>query len=77
VELTGGMRVELVKGLMAGWNLRGKFMMNGKSFKDLSPLNIAGYGKGDKNAAFDFNVYMSYAIRWKKKTPPKQSGIKQ
>lgn len=66
-ELTGGMRVELLHGLMAGWNLRGKFLMNGKSFKDLAPLNIAGYGRGDKNAAFDFNIYLSYAIRWRKK----------
>jgi len=75
-ELTGGMRVELVKGLMAGWNLRGKFMLNGRFFKDLAPLNIAGYGRGDKNTAFDFNVYVSYAIRWRKaQTPPaKKSG---
>ena len=67
-ELTGGMRVELVKGLMAGWNFRGKFLMNGKSFNELAPLYIAGYGKGDKNVAFDFNVYVSYGIRWKRKS---------
>jgi hypothetical protein len=68
VELTLGMRVELLKGLMAGWNIRGKFMLNGRTFKDLAPLNIAGYGKGDKNSSFDFDVYISYAIRWQKKT---------
>jgi hypothetical protein len=67
LELVGGMRVELVKGLFAGWTLRGKFIMNGKSFSDLSPLYIAGYGRGDKNADFDFNVFISYAIRWKRK----------
>lgn len=67
-EVTGGMRVELFTGLMAGWNVRGKFMLNGRSFKDLSPLYIAGYGKGDKNAVFDFNLYLSYAIRWKRAT---------
>ena len=39
-------------------NLVGKFVMNGKSFRDLSPLFIAGYGKGDKNANFDFNLYI-------------------
>ena len=66
-ELTGGMRVELVRGLFAGWNFRGRFILNGKSFNDLAPLYIAGYGKGDKNVAFDFNVYISYAIRWKRK----------
>ncbi len=66
-ELNLGMRVELVPHLMAGWNIRGKFMMNGKSFRDLQPLNIAGFGRGDKNAAFDFNVYLEYAIRWNRK----------
>ncbi len=66
-ELTGGMRVEIARGLIAGWNLRGKFIMNGKSFRDLAPLYIAGYGKGDKTANFDFNLYISYGIRWERK----------
>lgn len=67
-EITGGVRVELIKGLLAGWNIRGKFMLNGKQFNDLSPLFIAGYGRGDKNAVFDFSFYLSYAIRWKRNT---------
>lgn len=67
-ELAGGVRVELIKGLSAGWTIRGKFMLNGKSFKDLSPLYIAGYGRGDKNTAFDFNAYISYGIKWKRKS---------
>lgn len=70
VELTLGMRVAIISNFFAGWNIRGKFMMNGKSFSDLAPLYIAGYGRGDKNSAFDFNVYISYAIRWKRKFPP-------
>lgn len=74
-ELTGGMRVELVHGLFAGWTMRGKFIMNGKSFKDLSPLYIAGYGKGDKNANFDLNVYISYGIRWERKSLHKSKGV--
>jgi hypothetical protein len=64
VEITAGMRVELVKGFCAGWNIRGKFLMNGAAFKDLAPLYVAGYGRGDKNSIFDFNMYLSYAIRW-------------
>jgi hypothetical protein len=66
-ELTGGMRVEVFKGLFAGWNMRGKFMMNSKSFRNDAPLYIAGFGRGDKGAVFDFNLYISYGIRWKKK----------
>jgi len=65
-EITGGVRVELYKGIMAGWNIRGKFLLNTKQLQDLAPLYIAGYGRGDKNAVFDFDFYISYAIRWKR-----------
>ncbi len=73
-EITGGMRVELFKGLFAGYNVRAKFMLNPKSFKELAPYSIAGFGKGEKTAVFDFNMYLSYAIRWNKKnvTAPQQ-----
>lgn len=67
MEITGGVRVELVKCLYLGWNMRGKFMLNGKKFRELPPYNIAGYGKGEKPSVFDFNVYLSYAIRWDRK----------
>ncbi len=73
-EVTGGMRVEFWKGIYAGWNVRGKFMLNSRSFNDLAPLNIAGYGKGDKNVAFDLNVYLSYGIRWKRKSADSEAG---
>lgn len=71
VELTGGVRVEVVKHVFIGWNVRGKFLINAKKFRELPPYNIAGYGKGEKNSIFDFNVYLSYAIRWQKKWPDK------
>jgi uncharacterized protein DUF6048 len=67
-EVTGGVRVDLIKALSIGWNIRGKFLMNGRSFKSYAPLYIAGYGRGDKNSVFDFNMYISYAIRWKRKS---------
>ena len=67
VEINAGVRVELVKGLLAGWMIRGKFLLNNKDFKDLAPLYVAGYGRGDKNAVFDFNFYLSYAVRWKRR----------
>jgi hypothetical protein len=73
-EITTGMRIELAHGILVGWNGRAKFLMNGKSFKDLAPLNIAGYGRGDKNSNFDFNLYLSYAIRWNRKIVEKKDG---
>lgn len=66
-EINGGMRLELVAGICAGWTIRGKFLLNAKSFKELSPSYVAGYGKGDKTSVFDYNFYISYAIRWSKK----------
>lgn len=66
-EITGGIKVEVWKGLFVGWSIRGKFMFNSGVFKDLSPNYIPGYGKGDKTTNFDFNFYLSYALRWKGK----------
>lgn len=69
MEITGGVRVELLKDWFLGWNVRGKFLLNQGALKELPPAYIAGYGKGDKNTTFDFNFYVSYAIRWSKKKP--------
>lgn len=70
LEITGGMRVELWKGIFAGYNIRAKFLINPKTFKELAPYYITGFGKGEKTAVFDFNMYLSYAIRWRKKSAP-------
>jgi len=66
IEVTGGMRVEIVRSLFVGWNIRGRFRMNHKAFSDLAPAYVAGYGKGDRKSTFDFNFYLGYALRWKK-----------
>jgi hypothetical protein len=65
-ELVAGIKVELWKGIFAGWNFRAKFLLNSGVFKELSPNYIPGYGKGDKSTAFDFNFNFSYALRWGK-----------
>jgi hypothetical protein len=72
-EVVGGVKVELVKGLFLGWTARAKFRLNKKPFQELPPSYITGYGKGDKGTIFDFNVYVDYAIRWRreKKEEPK------
>lgn len=63
-EITGGIKVELWEGVFAGWNGRMRFMLNSGVFKEIAPNYIPGYGKGDKTTSFDFNFYLSYAIRW-------------
>jgi hypothetical protein len=69
-ELTAGMRVELVKHFFVGYIVRGKFLLNTSAFQELAPIYVAGYGRGDKNAVFDFNFYVTYALRWKRKNIP-------
>lgn len=70
-EVTAGVKVELLRGLFAGWAIRGKFRLNKAQFQELPPYFIAGYGKGDKGSVFDFNFYINYAIRWSRiKTVP-------
>ncbi len=63
-ELTGGMKVELLRGLFAGWTVRAKFLLNQGALGDLKPAYIAGYGPGEKATAFDYNFYIAYAIKW-------------
>lgn len=64
-ELVGGLKVGLWDNFYAGWTIRGKFLINPGTFKELSPNYIPGFGKGDKNTIFDFNFYIGYAIQWK------------
>lgn len=65
-EIIGGIKVELWEGVFAGWTGRGKFLLNGGVFKELAPNYIPGYGQGDKISIFNFNFYISYAIKWGK-----------
>ncbi|MEO6833594.1 MAG: DUF6048 family protein [Chitinophagaceae bacterium] len=71
IEITGGVKVEVYKKLMVGWNVRARFLVNGRSFQDLSPVYIAGFGRGDKTTVFDFNFYVAYALRWGNKAHEK------
>ncbi len=68
-EVVAGVKLELYKGIFAGWTVRGKFLLNKNAFRELPPAYIAVYGKGDKNAIFDFNFYLGYAIKWQKARP--------
>lgn len=64
LELTGGVKVEVLRNVMLGWNIRARFLLNGRSFTELSPIYIAGFGRGDKTTVFDFNFYVAYTFRW-------------
>ncbi len=62
IELNGGFRMEIIKNVFAGWNIRAKTFLNPKKFELLPPTYLSGYGSGDKNAAFDYNFYILYGF---------------
>lgn len=64
-ELNGGLKVEIWPKIFLGYNVRMRFLLNAKAFDELAPNYIAGYGRADAPTAFDFNFYLSYALRWK------------
>ncbi len=67
IELTGGMRLEILRNVFAGWNIRGKFMMTNLTTAELRPSYVAGFGQADRSTGFDFNVWLLYALRWSRK----------
>ncbi|RYD51442.1 MAG: hypothetical protein EOP52_10650 [Sphingobacteriales bacterium] len=67
IELTGGMRLEILKNIFAGWNIRGKFMITNLTTSELRPSYVAGFGQADRSTSFDFNVWLLYALRWSRK----------
>ncbi|HMN33002.1 MAG: hypothetical protein IT215_07440 [Chitinophagaceae bacterium] len=62
VELIGGFKVELKKHLFLGWNVRFKALLSAKKIQELPPNYIAGYGRGEKNTAFGYNLYLLYGF---------------
>lgn len=66
-EILAGVTVGLWQNFYAGWTVRGKFLFNPGTFKDISPNYLPGFGKGDKKTVFDFNFYLSYGLQWGKK----------
>ncbi len=66
-ELTGGIRLELLPRFFTGWNIRVKYLFNTLDEARPTPGYIAGYGTGDKNTAFDFNVWVMWAFRRERK----------
>ena len=58
VELGGGFRIELLKNIFLGWNIRVKTFVNPKKFEQLPPAYLAGYGRSEKNTAFGYNFFL-------------------
>lgn len=62
LELNAGFRMELVKRIFVGWNMRFKTLVNASKFELLPPSYLAGYGRGEKRTAFGYNFYVLYGF---------------
>jgi hypothetical protein len=66
IELTTGLRVKMYKFFWMGYTARYKFGLNTKGDKILSPADIPGYGRTDKNSTWGFNYQLLFRIPIKK-----------
>jgi len=73
LELTAGIRGELIKNVFVGWSFRARLMMFGKQDEVMYPYYIPGFGTGNRKAAIGFNYYVYYKIPFYT-VKPKQSA---
>ncbi|WP_341838266.1 DUF6048 family protein [Chitinophaga pollutisoli] len=69
VELSLGIKVEVLKNFYVGWSLHDRLLLTKKLSKgDYPPMVIPGYGKGNKGNVFDVQYTVSYLLpMWKVK----------
>lgn len=67
LEITMGLRFELLPRLYTGWNIRLKINFSPNAFDgQVAPNNLAGFGKTGGATAIGFNYYLGYSLRWHK-----------
>jgi len=62
IELTAGFRMEVVKNIFLGWNIRGKTFLNGGKLKERTPIYLSGYGIAEKQPGIDYSFYVLYGF---------------
>ena len=62
VEMTTGVKVEVLKNLFLGYNLRFKFARHFSGQPTLIPYSIPGFGRSDEEERFGFDYSIFYRI---------------
>lgn len=65
IELTPGVKTELIKNLSIGWTVRLKLLLSGGGGRDLRPIFLPGYGDGGRTAVANFSYYIVWNIPYK------------
>ena len=60
VEMTAGVKVEIIKNIFLGYNLRFKFARSFSDEPELLPYYIPGFGRSDQEERFGFDYYVFY-----------------
>ncbi|MEQ6121087.1 DUF6048 family protein [Reichenbachiella sp. MALMAid0571] len=71
-EMTMGLKVKVFERLYFGYTLRYKIGKKMTGFDELTPRNIPGFGRADKNSNAGFNYYLLYNIPFRNKPIPKK-----
>ena len=65
VEITPGIKTEILKNVSIGWNIRLRLMVYSGTGKNLKPVSIPGYGNGAKSFSPGINYYIIYNLPYK------------
>ena len=67
IEVTPGVRAEVVKNLSMGWTVSLKKMIDPGTGRHLKPVYLPGYGNGSKSFSPGFNYFIIWSIPFKNK----------
>ena len=62
LEITGGIKAEIMNNFFIGWTVRYKFLLSKGKDEVMSPYMIPGYGKGGSGRAFGISYSIYYKI---------------
>ncbi len=70
VEMTAGVKVEIIKNIFLGYNLRFKFARGFSDDPELFPYYIPGFGRSDREEQFGFDYYVFYRFPLRRPKQP-------
>jgi hypothetical protein len=65
VEITPGIKTEILKNISIGWNIRLRLMVYSGTGKNLKPVSVPGYGNGVKSFSPGINYYIIFNVPYK------------
>jgi hypothetical protein len=82
IEVSPGIKTEILKNISIGWNIRLRIMIYPGTGKDLKPVSVPGFGNGAKTFSPGINYYIIFNFPYKSvfakpevvKTPEKETG---